>query len=52
MMVNRRAGMTCTMMAEQEMTIESHSKYPVIKDLIVDQPMASDDSAASTMDAA
>jgi succinate dehydrogenase/fumarate reductase iron-sulfur protein len=52
MIVNKKLGLTCNVIAEQEMTIEPHSKYPVLKDLIVDQPKAADDAAATSMDAA
>lgn len=52
MMVNGKVVLACTAIAEQEMTIEPHRKYPVLKDLVVDQPSAADDAAATSMDAA
>lgn len=51
-MVNNKQVLACTAIAEREMVIEPHSKYPVLKDLIVDQPRAADDAATTSMDAA
>lgn len=51
-MINKKPNLACTAIAEQTMVIEPHSKYPVLKDLIVDQPKAADDAAATSMDAA
>ena len=34
--VNGKPALACIVTAEREMTIEPHSKFPVIKDLIVD----------------
>ena len=52
MMVNKKQVLACTAIAEQEMLIEPQTKYPVLKDLIVDQPKAADDAATTSMDAA
>jgi succinate dehydrogenase / fumarate reductase iron-sulfur subunit len=52
MMVNKKQVLACTAIAEQEMTIEPQSKFPVLKDLIVDQPKTVDDAAVTSMDAA
>ena len=38
MMVNKKSVLACNVIAEKEMVIEPHSKYNVVKDLIVNLP--------------